>query len=285
MFWFLSAFLATLARTGAHVVNKKILQNARSVTLVTATTFFICVIYLPIFLFYLVKDPVLTTYNLAYVGVAISAIFNAFALVLLLKGLKFGDMSIAVPLRNLVPLFALVWAAVFLHETVTPTLIFATILVILGAMLLHVKKGFKLVLRRKSSLFALTAALLYSLALIADKFALTYIKPLNYAFLTYLTTFIFLIIFNIAIKNMHNVSNLLKKNWKGIVLVAVFACLGSFFTFTAISLVDVTKIAPVLRMEVLFSVIAGGIFFKEENIFMKIIGAILLVAGILIIVL
>ena len=285
MFWFISALIATFARTGAHVVNKKLLQSARSVTLVTATTFFICIIYLPIFIYSVANDPVITTYNLAYLGAVISALFNAVAIIMLMQGLKFGDLSIAVPLRNLVPVFVLIWGVAFLHEKVTPVLIIATFLIVLGAILLHFKKGFKLILRRKASLFALSAALLYSFAIIADKFALNHIKPVNFTFIVYSITFGFLMLFNILTRNLKNVRDLLKKNWKPIILVAVFANLGSFFTYTAISLVNVTKIAPIFRMEVLFSVIAGGFFFKEKNILVKIAGASLLIIGILLIVL
>jgi uncharacterized membrane protein len=285
MFWFFAAFIATLARTGTHVVNKRILQKARSVTLVTATTFFICLVYLPVFIYSVVKEPVITSYPLAFFGVAASALLNAVAIVMLMQGLKFGDMSIAVPLRNLVPLFALIWAVAFLHETVTPMVITATFLIVCGAMLLHIEKGFKLVLKKKASLFALSAALLYSFALIADKFVLNHIKPINYTFLVYLTTLVFLLLFNVIIKNLKNVQAILRNNWKPIVLVAVLANLGSFFTFTAISLTDVTKIAPVLRMEVLFSVVAGGLFFKEKNILFKILGSGLLIAGVLMIIL
>jgi uncharacterized membrane protein len=161
----------------------------------------------------------------------------------------------------------------------------ATFLIVCGAMLLHIEKGFKLVLKKKASLFALSAALLYSFALIADKFVLNHIKPINYTFLVYLTTLVFLLLFNVIIKNLKNVQAILRNNWKPIVLVAVLANLGSFFTFTAISLTDVTKIAPVLRMEVLFSVVAGGLFFKEKNILFKILGSGLLIAGVLMIIL
>jgi len=66
-------------------------------------------------------------------------------------------------------------------------------------------------------------------------------------------------------------------------MVGLITAVGSFFTFTAISLADVTVIVPVFRLEVLTSVIAGGVFFREKHMMVRIIGALLLIAGIILI--
>ena len=284
MIWLISALIATLARTGTHVLNKDLLKNITPIILVTATSLFICLLYSPVFAFSMFQNSVISVYKFAYLGVLVSALFNSFAIIFLMQGLKSGDMSIAVPLRNLVPIFALVWGVFILGESVSFILIPATILVVVGAILLHVKKGFKLALKRKGSLSALAAALMYSFALIADKFALTYIEPIKYVFLVYIGMLICLLSFNVFKKELGKVKNFIKNKWKPIVLISALAAAGTFFTFTAISLVNVTIIAPVLRLEVLFSVIAGGFFFKEKNMWMKILGAALLFAGIILII-
>ncbi len=284
MFWFISAIAATLARTGTHVLNKRILKDVGPLTLSTVTTLFVCILYSPIFLLSVSVNPIITLNNMAYLGTLISGLFNTLAIVLLMRALKSGDVSIAVPLRNLVPLFAMFWAVIFLGEALSSIIVLATVMIIAGALILHTERGFHLMLKKKTSLFALSTAVLYSFAIIADKFATTYIEPVRYTFLIYLVMLVFLLVFNVLEKNLAHIMSFIKESWKPVIMIAMLALTGSFFTFTAISMVPVTLIAPILRLEVLFSVIAGGVFFREENMWFKLLGAVLLFLGVILIV-
>jgi len=284
MLWFIAAIIATLARTGTYTLNKNLLKNISPLTLATSTSLFVCILCSPVFLLSVSQNPVITTHNLAYLGVAAASFLNSFAFIILMKALKSGYMSIVVPLRNLVPVFVLVWGVIFLNEPVTVALVLATFLIVIGVLLLHLGKGFHLLVKGKASLLALVAAFLYSLALIIDKFVINYITPINYAFLLYMAMFVFLFIFSAFERNLADVGGFIRNSWKPVILLAVLAFTGSFFIFTSISLANVTTIAPVLRLEVLFSVIAGGMFFKERNILIKLLGAFLLFAGIALII-
>lgn len=284
MFWFISALVATLARTGTYTLNKKILKDIGPLVLTTTTTLFVCIIYSPIFFASFMQNPVISLSVTGYYAAVASGFLNAFAALLLMKALKIGDMSIAVPLRSLVPLFAMFWAILFLGEAVTLLIAASTLMIIVGALLLHMKPGLKLNLKERGSLFALSTAVIYSFTITADKIATTYIEPAKYTFLIYLLMLVFLVIFTSMERKLGSIGGFMKESWRYVLLIAVLASVGSFFTFTAISLVPLSVIAPVLRLEVLFSVIAGGLFFREQNIKIRLLGAFLLFLGVVLIV-
>jgi drug/metabolite transporter (DMT)-like permease len=283
MFWLISAIVATLARTGTHILNKRMLKDVGPLTLTASTTLFICTIYSPVFFLSVSQNPVISTNNLAYIVALVSGLLNSLAIILLMKALKFGDMSIAVPLRNLVPLFAMIWAVIFLGEMLGWLLVLSTMMIVIGALLLHIDSGFQLRLRRRGSLFAVSTAIIYSFAIVADKFATTYIEPVKYTFLIYLVMLISLLMFSMLERKLSEISGFIRKSWRPVIVIAILASVGSFFTFTAISLVPVTIIAPIFRLEVLFSVIAGGLFFREKNMLVRLLGAGLLFIGMVLI--
>lgn len=284
MLWFFVAILATLLRTGKYVVNKKVLEDVDSLTLSAAASLFTFILYSPVFLFSVSMNPIAINNWMVYLGILASGFLNSLAIYLVMKSLKLGELSVSIPLRNLVPLFALVWGVLILGEPLSLILIPAVLLIVVGASLLHMKEGMNLSFDRKPSMFALGAALLYSFAIIADKYVTNYMRPRNYVFFIYGIMVAFLFLFSKLDNRLGDVTSFIKDSWKVVIVIGILGGAGSLLTFTAISMTLVSKVAPVLRAEVLFSALAGVLFFKERNILLKIIGASLLMVGLALVV-
>lgn len=284
MFWLIFAIIATLLRTGKYVVSKVALKDIDSLTLATITSLFTFILYSPVFFYSVSKNPLAVNNPTVYLAIILSGFFNSLAIYLVMESLKLGEISVAIPLRNLQPLFAVILGWLILKETLSLDLIPATILVVLGAILLHAKEGLNFKLKDKSSMLAIAAAFILSMALIADKYVTNYLKPLNYVYFIYGIMFLFLFTFSKFKGKTGKIKEFTKNRWKIITLFATLSAGGSFFTFTTISLVEVVKVAPVLRLEVLFSGIFGYFYFKEKNFALKLIGGILLLLGLILII-
>jgi len=276
MIFLLAAITAVILRTVSHVFNKKIVRDIQPIYLVTTTAIITTIVLFPFFA-YSVIDGTVTEEPIGYLGVAGSALFNVLGALALMKGLKSGRLGVAVPMRNLVPLFTLFWGVIFLGETLTFILVPATFMVVFGTFLIN-RSSLRF---SKGAGYGLLSAFMYSIAVIIDKFTLGIIAPRFYVFLIPLVMSVLLMFYNR--NRLKRIWKAFVRRWRMFVMVGLITAVGSFFTFTAISLADVTVIVPVFRLEVLTSVIAGGVFFREKHMMVRIIGALLLIAGIILI--
>lgn len=288
MLWFLYTILAMLFRTSTNLLNKNLLKDIDSLTLGAVASLFTTLVYGPIFLFSIARTPLAAVSSRVTGAILASGFFNSIGLYLLLRALKRGDVSVVIPLRNLGPVFTLVWGILLLGETISPLLIPATLLIVAGATLLHIDKGLKLNLSDEASLFALGAAFFFSLAIIADKYVTGFMQPIRYVFFIFLLRFVFLSLFMQIEHSFQQTkelaSDLINNYWRPLFFIAFFSASGAFLLFTSLSLAKVTLVAPALRIEVLFSALAGGYFFKEKNMKLKLTGATMLVIGLILVV-
>ncbi len=283
MIWLLFVLIAVSFRTFWHILNKRILGNVDPIVLSTAVSLIVTIFYTPIFIALFIMNPVIATSSAAYPATVISGLLNALAIIILFTAIKFGDVSVVVPLRSLVPIFTMIWAIIFLNEIVTFQLLFATVLVVIGSVVLHLKGIVNKDVCNKASILALMTAFIYSFTLIADKIGTTYIDPLKYTYLIYSIMAASLLCYFLVKGKLGEITGFLKENWKDSLFLSFFMAAGSMFTFIAISMAPVTIVAPIFRIELILSVIAGGLFLKEKNIRMKLIGAFLIFIGIIII--
>jgi len=283
MLWFLSVLVAAIARTGEFALFKSALRKIDPLILATAATLFTVIIYSPIFALSYIQNPVISESDIVLFVIPLSGLVNSLGLVVVLKAFKTGDFSVAVPLRDLVPIFSFFWAVLILGETVTLSIVAATLLVVIGAILLHIKNR-RIDIRSRSSLYAIIAALLASFSIITDKVINTHIEPIKAALIVYGMMFVFLISFTVISGKFPDFKTTVLRKWRSVVPIPLFAIVGTLGVYTALSLANVTLVSPLIRIEVLFSVLAGGYFFKEKNMLFRLLGALFIFAGIFLII-
>lgn len=292
--WLYFALAAGFFRTVKDIQFKDILADANSVESLFCFYFFMTLFITPIALWHWARknrkgEPICVSAKIAIFAVLASGLVNVAAYYIFMESLRASEFSTSTALRNLVPMFALFFGVKVLKEKMGPKLIFGTILVVSGVILVHSQEGFGLseminFVATKPSLFALLSAALFAGCATFDRYGTAKIHG-GLDSIVYTTSLFAFVAFGYAILNFLSGSflesfSIIQLNWNKLLFVGLFGALGGFLTIKAFSLGEITKVVPALRSQVLFSVIIGGLYFQESSLLLKTIGGLVLVLGI-----
>ncbi|MCK4463056.1 MAG: DMT family transporter [Candidatus Omnitrophica bacterium] len=286
--WFtLSLFCAFFTATTAALT--KILIKDNDEFLIGWLRYLIC---LPLFaiLFVIAPKPRLDFAFWKNVFILLPLELGAF--LLFLKSIKISPLSLTFPFLGLTPVFSILAAYLFLGERVNHQGVAGIMLIAIGAYLLNadlIKKGvlepIKKVYTEKGSMLMIMVAFIYSITSILGKKGVLLSSPTLFPLVYYP---IFLVVYTIFIFFWLKRNNLNLKLNKFYFLILILSSLsfvlGIMFHFKAISMIEVPYMISVKRMSLLFSVLYGAIIFKEKNIRYRLIGASVMVAGVLVLV-
>ncbi|MFH1594587.1 MAG: DMT family transporter [Candidatus Omnitrophota bacterium] len=211
------------------------------------------------------------------------------AFLLYLKALKMAPISLVFPLLGLTPAFTIATSYILLGEKVGAQGIAGVITVSIGAYLLNVDtihKGFlepfKSIFSQKGSVLMIIVAFLFSLTAVMGKRVVAMSSPLSFATVYYVIFFSVLSVITFARrKNPEKAERITKKD------IVLFGALGASFTtavllhFHAVLLTNVAYMISVKRLSLMMSVFYGAIIFKEEKIRYRLLGASVMVCGVL----
>src|SRR5579872_7206654 len=133
-------------------------------------------------------------------------------------------------------------------------------------------------------IYALLSALFAALTAI---FAKVGVKGIDSDLATAIRTVIILILaWGIALfkGSAENMGNLTKTNWIFLVLSGCATGLSWIFYFRALQLGKVSQVAPVDKLSVALAIILSAVFLKETLTWQTAIGAILIIAGTLVLI-
>ena len=132
------------------------------------------------------------------------------------------------------------------------------------------------------NLLALIVAALWGLAPIFEKISLQYMSPIFILSVRFFLVTALLVPFFISTNQAMLLPELNIKNILIILIPGLLAVLGIFLYFNALSDSSVSKIVPLTAVYPLFTCFYAYIFLKEDFSTEKIIGTILIVAGVFI---
>ncbi len=228
-----------------------------------------------------------------YLWLGLSVLVNVFANILYLKALKQSPLSLTVPFLAFTPLFLLITSWVLLNEFPSTYGLFGILLIVLGAYALNISKfkqgifaPFKAILHERGSVYMLIVSFLYSFSSNFDKLAVLDSSPLFYvtAFNVSLVT-IFSVIIILKRKLVNELVDKIKTKWGGLALLGLIASLALSAQQMAMELTLVPYVISIKRANLILAVIFGYFFFKEKDIRSRLFGAIIMVAGVLLILL
>ncbi len=198
---------------------------------------------------------------------------------------KYADVSMVYPITTSSPLFIMIWAYFILDERVTPLGILGIVLVLAGCYIMNITKG-----KGKSGLYgiliAFLAAFLYSFGAMADKMGVETVNTHLYIMLMADFMSFYSIMFTI-ISHRKSVTLHRKVNvpvqWK-LVILGGLAMAASTVTYR-LGLIDmqISYASALRQLSSLFGVLMGLFFLKESYGRQRIIGSIIIVAGIMLI--
>lgn len=194
-------------------------------------------------------------------------------------------MSILGPLENLRPFFVVLFSLLLLQEQPTIFLFLGIIFIVIGTMVLNVKKRFWSLSQfqqyGKETFFIIASTALFGLESIFDKKALRYIDPSKYAFFILLGMCLGFGVFYISHKKTYERKHLF--SWY-LIAIGIFFAIGYFGIITAVSLASPNLVTPVQMIRSLYLSLLGFVFLREKNYVRKITAAVLMLIGVFLIV-
>ncbi len=212
------------------------------------------------------------------------------ALLLYTHAIHESPLSLTVPFLALTPVFLIVTARLILGEEPDTSGMAGILLIALGAYLLHIdkrKKGWlepiRAVAREPGSRKMIVVAFLYSITAALGKAAIFHSSApffgVTYFPLLALLSFPFL-----GLRGKETYRALLSRK-KLFLVIGLVQTIMIFTHVTAIRLVEVPYMVSIKRTSLLFAILFGGIFFREELIQQRLTGGLCMVAGVVLILL
>jgi drug/metabolite transporter (DMT)-like permease len=225
-----------------------------------------------------------------YSAVLATAILNVASAALYFRALKLTDLSLAMPMVAFTPVFLIFTSLILLDEFPTPYGIVGIFLIVLGSYVLNTGRNdaglldpFKEIIRNRGVLLMLFVAFLYSISSNFDKMVVLNSDPVFGSSMVFLLLGISFLLISIATKR--EIAKVYKKNLHKFIVVGLIIAFVVIPVNIALSMQIVPYVISLKRLNILFSVLYGGLLFKEKDVAKRLFGAFLMVAGTLVIIL
>lgn len=287
MLWLYATVAAAIIWGILSLVSKKLMENSSSLVFTTIYSVLATIFYIPVFLYTFVGSQ-LEFSLVAVAATLISGAANIASSLIYNLSIKIGEVSKVVPFTRLSPIFTAILGFFILNEHVGLKLSIGIIAATFGSYIVIKEKNKSLIsiLQSKENFkpvgLATLSALMVTIAALADRTATQQIQPEMYTFFVYMFMSTGLLSYHVTKKpeNLDIMREKLSENTGLYIFTGLTAALASLLIFTAYSKAPASKVMPIINLQVLISVITGGILFKEGNLLRKTAGSIILVAGV-----
>lgn len=228
-----------------------------------------------------------------FLAVMSTSALNVIATILMYHALKTTDLSLTIPMLSFTPLFLIITAAIILGEMPTLIGIGGIILIVMGSYILnmtedsaHLLDPFKSMIKNRAILSMLGVAFIYGISASVDKIVM---RTSDIFFGSAVVCFIIGIAFA-AITLFKNgwratFRKNQQRNWRRTAVVGGIIVIIIIAINLAYTLQIVPYVIAIKRLSVLFSVILGGVLFREKNMIKRCSGAVVMMVGMLVIIL
>jgi drug/metabolite transporter (DMT)-like permease len=284
MMWVIYALLTAVFNSLKNVSSKKGLRSLDEYV-VSWFIYFLPAVFI-LFYFLFVEFPHFGPDF--YPVLILDCILSVIATLLSMKALLKSDLSIVMPMTAFTPLFMLGTSYVMLGEFPDSAGCAGVVLIVVGTYFLNIKERrngwimpFKALVREDGPKLMLGAAFIWSITGGMDKIAVRNSSPVFFAMAENLL--MAAILFPFAWKRICRQRNEIRKERFHLAAVGIFSALMTVFQMLAVSQALVVYVVAIKRLAILFSIILGGLIFKEKNIGPKLAGGAIMVLGVLLI--
>lgn len=209
------------------------------------------------------------------------------AFILYMKALKVAPLSLSIPFLAFTPAFVILTGWIVLGEKVSAWGCAGILLIVIGSYVLNLSKlaagwarPLKAAFEEPGSRYMLMVSFIFALTSTIGKLAVVNSEPVFFGMLySILLTVAMALLWPFADTGP---GGLLAKPAAGIILGLVVA-LTVIFHMVAISRIEAAYMIAIKRTSLLFSVLYGAFWFREEQIRERLAGAVLMLAGIFLI--
>lgn len=200
-----------------------------------------------------------------------------------IEAMRISDISVTEPLRQTTPIFVALLEPLILDIGVEMSIVGAAVLGGIGSYVMVSKGSMKEPIRNiknKGALMALLVAFIFSIWAIASRFGATNTNPLLFTYLTYIISLAGFGVWKSRRSETIEIKNYFRKDMFALgTVTAASAVIGIY----AYSLLSASEVTVIKQTSGIFGVLIGGRFFKETDIVRKIIGAIIIVSGVVLV--
>ena len=221
--------------------------------------------------------------------IAIGLPLEALAFYCYMKAIKVSPLSLTVPFLAFTPGFIIVTGWIILGEEINPGGFWGIFLIMVGAYFLNLSKTsygllapLVAIFREPGSRLMLLVSFLYAFTSTIGKLAIIHSNPYFFGIIYNIALAILLTLFLPAAAIAEPLKNLTRRPLIGLILGALVAT-TIFSHMLAISLTNVAYMISLKRTSLLFGVLYGALWFKEEKIAERLTGAIIMIAGVFLI--
>jgi uncharacterized membrane protein len=223
-----------------------------------------------------------------WIALLIDGTLNVIATILQLKAIKSSDLSLTIPLLAFTPLFLLITSPLILGQFPTFLGIIGVILIVIGSYVLNIQRTdngylapFKAMIEQHGPKMMLIAAFILSITSSIDKIGVLNSSPLFWAVSVHSFTSITLI--PIIIHEFKNHLKLTGMDIRLLFAVGLFSALAILTQYIAITFLLVPYVIAIKRTSTIMSVLFGYLIFKEKEIKGRLLGASIMVFGVILI--
>ncbi len=199
------------------------------------------------------------------------SIVGLIAMTLFFSALKLLPTGTAVSIRYIAPIFAALFALLILKEKIKPIQWLFFIAAFCGVLML---KGFDTDINSLGFIFALISALFTGLVFILIRKIGTHDHPM--VIVNYFMTTSFIISGVLSIKFWIHPEGL---EWVCLLSLGVFGYFGQIYMTKALQNSETRLVAPLKYIEVVFTMLAGVIWFTEDYTSITILGMLLIITS------
>jgi drug/metabolite transporter (DMT)-like permease len=285
MSWFVYAFVCALSLATADALSKKALDDNTDPSIVAWVRTGYALPFMA-FIIPFIEKPELD--SVFYVATLMAVPLDIIALLLYMRAIKISPLSLTLPFLSLTPVFLIGTSYIILGERPDRSGFIGIVLVVIGAYLLNVhtiSKGFfepfRAIAKEQGSVLMIIVAFIFSIGACIGKIAVQHSDPLFFSVVySFLLSFFFYLVISFRTKHFYS------KVFSRPILFLLIGILITIMIIThlnAVNLVEVAYMVSVKRLSILFGAIYGVVFFKETNIKERLLGATVMVSGIVMI--
>lgn len=220
--------------------------------------------------------------------ILVGGIFTPLEMIFFYKALQREAVSFVAPLLGLSPIVTTLLAGLFFQEFPQPLGVVGMVIILGALYLLNVQKGqqswldpLHSLLRNKAFPYVMVMMVFYALGVILDKVAIVATDFYVYSLVIYATVSLALLI--IAWWKARSEFVVLRENFTSFMLIGVVVASYTWLRFAALGQGQAGYVSTVLATSVLFSVLMGVIFLREKQVAQKLIAAVLVLLGLVLI--
>lgn len=283
MIWLVFAILTAFFESLKDVSSKHSLRSLDAYIVAWVANIFAVVFLIPLLLLAGIPkiDPQF------WIALLIGGSLNVVSFTLYIRAIQIADLSLTVPLVTLTPLFLLFTSPLIVHENPTIADAIGILLIVIGSYVLNLrerKNGYfaplRALIRNKGSRFMLMVAFIWSITSNFDKVGVVHSSPLLWS--TALYSYLAVGMFPIAVFNSRRKFNQILPNLKPLMVIGLFHAIAITFQMIAVTYTLVTQVIAIKRMSALISVLFGHFLFHERGLQERLIGAAIMVSGVIV---